>query len=625
MVMNTPIELTRASSPTHESHLNGDGKQRKIFPLFRRRRSDATASTSSAAGLSASTKSESQQHGFSPAAASLRKRIHRFSTPVVADGRRDEPPMTTIRTSILGSYQQDDTDSDDADADTVALLLPNSYSLSSCQEPSCQATAILQHSFVGCGGGLGDIKDEEEDSERAVVTIPEDPTVQESFECVFASQLEAGLPHEVLWEEEDDDEVKELVSPALFLQTRTSSRWSTGMPAPKPQKPRRTFRTGSLVHIVTYDPISDSMTTEPPTVKAAIPESEPLSTGICACCSAGITTPPLVPQDWPQCPLLFRPTPGSGMRVKGIRFANATKYLWKVGDGHTWVQALQDHWGKPSTVAHQDLGCPECMILPINNGNEPANESLVVDFISPLFEGSVLLRLRHSNGSTREPYNDHVGYFAGVNRRYQVVIQGKPLQEIPLTQCVTGWELQRPCGKLPPKWILRGILKFVSFFAPQMEAVMDGPRPKTISPLGSTPQMLKVNGSCQNLEVKQEEPTVHEETLLGVASVAPTTLARAKYRKKNFEKLYTQQSPTPVLSPANTYTFEFLQHLLNFTDFTIEMGSILGSIPLKDVLDGQALQIMAKHDSLGALWSFDMWHEELYSDAQRHEAALLLR
>lgn len=306
------------------------------------------------------------------------------------------------------------------------------------------------------------------------------------------------------------------------------------------------------------------------------------------------------------------------MRVKGVKFANAPDYLWKVGDEHTWVQALHHHWGRPE-AAYQDLGCPECMILPINNGNEAPSESLVVDFVSQLFEGSILVRVRHSNGSTVKPYNDDVGYFAGVNRRYQVVIQGKPTKSIPVTECVTGWELNHPCGKLPPKWILKGALKLVSFFAPQLVAVMDGPKPKTISPLGSTPQMLKVHDGAADLEANQEEPTVDEEALLGVASHAKTTLARAKFRKKNFDKLYQQQSKTPVLSPANTYTFEFLQHLLNFTDFTVELGSMLGSIPLKDVLNGQALQIMAKHNTMGALWSFDVWHEELYADAQKHE------
>lgn len=145
----------------------------------------------------------------------------------------------------------------------------------------------------------------------------------------------------------------------------------------------------------------------------------------------------------------------------------------------------------------------------------------------------------------------------------------------------------------------------------------------SLSPLGSAPQLLKVNGNLQ-MECKQEEPIKIEETLMGVASHAPTTLARAKFRKKAFDKLYVEKSHnTPTLKPENTYTFEFLQHLLNFTDFTVELGSMLGSIPLKSVLDGQALPIMACTPDK-KLWSFDVLHEDLMEDTVRHDRMRML-
>ena len=144
----------------------------------------------------------------------------------------------------------------------------------------------------------------------------------------------------------------------------------------------------------------------------------------------------------------------------------------------------------------------------------------------------------------------------------------------------------------------------------------------SISPLGSTPQLIRVNGDL-GIEPKQEEPSVKEETLLGVACNAATTLARAKFRKKAFDKLFASRSPdTPSLKPENTYTFEFLQHLLNFTDFTVELGSMLGSIPLKDVLNGQALPIMACTPTQ-RLWSFDVLHEDLMPDTLRHDSLII--
>ena len=50
----------------------------------------------------------------------------------------------------------------------------------------------------------------------------------------------------------------------------------------------------------------------------------------------------------------------------------------------------------------------------------------------------------------------------------------------------------------------------------------------------------------------------------------------------------------------------------------MELGSMLGSVDLKDLLDGQPLQIMAAHGDQ-RLWSFDIWHEKLWADAQKHE------
>ena len=143
-------------------------------------------------------------------------------------------------------------------------------------------------------------------------------------------------------------------------------------------------------------------------------------------------------------------------------------------------------------------------------------------------------------------------------------------------------------------------------------------RSMSISPLASTPQLLRVNGDL-DMEKKQEEPTIDEETVLGVASDAPTTLARAKFRKKAMDKMFACRSADmPSLSPDNIYTFEFLQHLLSFTDFQLELGSMLGSIPLSEVLHGQALPIMAFHQDQ-KLWSFDIFHESLMEDTLRYD------
>jgi len=82
------------------------------------------------------------------------------------------------------------------------------------------------------------------------------------------------------------------------------------------------------------------------------------------------------------------------------------------------------------------------MIMPINNGKELPGESLVTDFESPGFVGSILVRLRDSQGTTcpgREQ-KEGDGYFDGVHRKYQVVVRGQFKQAIPWTECLAGFQ-----------------------------------------------------------------------------------------------------------------------------------------------------------------------------------------
>jgi Protein of unknown function (DUF1769) len=79
--------------------------------------------------------------------------------------------------------------------------------------------------------------------------------------------------------------------------------------------------------------------------------------------------------------------------------------------------------------------------LPINNGKELPGESLVTDFESDLFRGSMLVRLKDCQGTTR-PGREQTngGYFHGLHRRYQVVIRGKFKQSVPWTELMAGFQ-----------------------------------------------------------------------------------------------------------------------------------------------------------------------------------------
>jgi hypothetical protein len=165
-----------------------------------------------------------------------------------------------------------------------------------------------------------------------------------------------------------------------------------------------------------------------------------------------------------------------------------------------------------------------------------------------------------------------------------------------------------------------GSLEVISFFAPQLQAKFEGDQPYSLTPLGSTPQVIRVDTEETDLlESDREEPTAANITLLGESSLATSSLQRARTRKKAFDRLYVQKSKEPKADPSKIYSFEFLQHLLNFQEFSIELGSMLGSVELEDILEGQPLQVMASHGDV-PLWSFDIWHECLWEKAQKHKA-----
>jgi hypothetical protein len=514
----------------------------------------------------------------------------------------------------------------------------------------CTSTEIFQHSYLETLCGVhhrpedASIHDEEaaahsNSSRRSA--IPDDPTVQESIECVFSTCLEEDIARMLQLADDEDDaeedaarEESSLPAPPSMIQQsvmRTRSDLSATtrpMSSPPLRASHKRVESLKLAHVGSFRreaASADSPLASFPGVTAATTSA---TTTPCACQSRN-GPPQLDPSHWPQAPLLIRPTPGRGMRIQRIRLLGANSsssssekepvVLWDAQGQTTsplsWPQALRQYWGEHATPALPDCHmCPECMVIPVNNGNEERGETLVTDFESDLFEGTLMLRLRYSNGTTQTPYRDDRGYFTGMNRRYQTVIRGRFKEAIPWTQCRTGFILDRPCGKLPAKWIMKGAVKVLSFFAPHLRVDLDCAKPMSITPLGSTPQVLRVQDpdEAYDLEEMQEEPAKKEQTLMGMATQAPSSLQRARARKKAFDKLYAHSSTDLKTDPSKVYTFEFLQHLFNFQEFSVELGSMLGSVPLAPMLDGQALPIMATHsDSDRRLWSFDVWHESL--------------
>jgi hypothetical protein len=79
--------------------------------------------------------------------------------------------------------------------------------------------------------------------------------------------------------------------------------------------------------------------------------------------------------------------------------------------------------------------------LPVNNGTESIGESIVIDFESTYFIGTLLLRIKQAMPASikNRPHQSSTGsYFDGKKRKFQAVIQGRFKKPLPMSQCVTG-------------------------------------------------------------------------------------------------------------------------------------------------------------------------------------------
>lgn len=335
---------------------------------------------------------------------------------------------------------------------------------------------------------------------------------------------------------------------------------------------------------------------------------------------------PSPPNTWPQAPVLIRPTPNSSTNIKGVRKISSRHY--------------QDFPGF----------CAGC-ILPINNGSEKRGESIVVDFESTHFEGSMLFRLQQApplSQSTTSYNEDGRSYFDGKKRKFQAVVQGKFKTPLPMSETVTGQSFTRAAGKLPARWIVTSFITFISSLVPQLQVKLDGDAPRFLSPLVATAHTVLQSDedteddttSSFSIEDELEESHMSESSsvlssaykVLGITAQGPdqapkaSIAARMKTRKRLFNNLTAKKDTNVKFDVSKLYTFEFYQHLLDFGEggLAVDMGRPIGKVGIAKATDGQPLKFMSAYQCpdtgvLDSLWSFDIWHASLYPYAQAAE------
>ncbi|KAL9183654.1 hypothetical protein ACHAXT_004510 [Thalassiosira profunda] len=407
--------------------------------------------------------------------------------------------------------------------------------------------------------------------------------------------------------------------------------------------------------------------------------------------ASDVKLPP--PSNWVLDPLLLIATPAgqSGMQVRRIRRVSDPSYF-----------------ESPQCAGYEELDSGKVLQLPINNGREGPLSSWVIDFETELFAGTALFRIRESAGwaSTQSstPAADKSGhdYFAGQNRKFQMVVRGKfKRNDVVLVDCVSGLLLDRHLAttkqtmcvdleglpfasepksgnslvsskekksrrrrgfsrtessqygddSLPPKWALRAAVKVAAVFSPRMDADLDCRHPRILSPLCSTAQTAhasRTNGSGKNsvaLDGKHEEPCPHGRASIvndlerrPSKKIVSSSSTPAQQRKRFFDAAYdarvdafgdsSDNASSRCFDTDTVYTFEFLQHLLDYNDLSLDLGKVVGKMRLGGALRGQPVRFFAglpkqRNDNkpasashlsmkgLDCLWSFDLWHKAL--------------
>ncbi|KAL7527858.1 hypothetical protein ACHAXR_002166, partial [Thalassiosira sp. AJA248-18] len=200
-------------------------------------------------------------------------------------------------------------------------------------------------------------------------------------------------------------------------------------------------------------------------------------------------------------------------------------------------------------------------------------------------------------------------------------------------------------GSLPPKWALRAAVKVARLLSPRMDADLEGAHPRILSPLCSTAQTISVcrNSGGDNISTQLDEthaePCPDSDASLikdldkSLTKKAGSTTNHSQQRKRAFNAAYDARveslaksslpiNDSPYFDTESEYTFEFLQHLVDYNDLSLDLGKILGKVSLGGALRGQPVRLLSavvkqstKNEigpgvnmkDLDCLWSFDLW------------------
>eukprot|EP00597_Dinobryon_sp_UTEXLB2267_P010167 CAMPEP_0170104094 /NCGR_PEP_ID=MMETSP0020_2-20130122/3906_1 /TAXON_ID=98059 /ORGANISM="Dinobryon sp., Strain UTEXLB2267" /LENGTH=775 /DNA_ID=CAMNT_0010327829 /DNA_START=547 /DNA_END=2874 /DNA_ORIENTATION=+ len=275
-------------------------------------------------------------------------------------------------------------------------------------------------------------------------------------------------------------------------------------------------------------------------------------------------------EPWPNEPILLKRSVG----MLSARDCNDSKQM--------------EYLLKPLTI--HKAGPTKLSLIPIDN-----------DF----FVGKAYIWISHLKDTPAVPFPRQ--------RKFQSVVQGQFKVPVPFSSLYTGQIFQGPFEQLPNKWVMRAALGLIKKLQPGLQLNLEGDSPFLVSPMASTSQAIVVSepGTEPDITTLKIEENM---TLMGSLFDSMTSKQRQAYFSK------PQNLSQYTFQPKYVYTFDFYQHLLNFSTFHIDLGFI--KYDFGKTLGARPLQVMAvvwnpvenngiPPETPQYLYNFEVWHRRL--------------
>jgi hypothetical protein len=204
-------------------------------------------------------------------------------------------------------------------------------------------------------------------------------------------------------------------------------------------------------------------------------------------------------------------------------------------------------------------------------------------------------------------------YFEGLNRKLEIVVQGKFLQNISMDEVYVGQAFDESI--CPSNFVTSLFSPLINLIQPASQTDLTCKQPYILSPLMSTMQKISI-------DTPGSEPTIQNFSEINENLNAIGIDLNSNDRKIYFSNQSNLASHT-FTADDNIWTFDFYQHLLSIDKFEIGMSAF--NVDITSVIGKQPIKHMAirwKPNSgdddncaplnCPSIYSFEFFHEKQY-------------